>query len=78
MLATLVYRRLGRTLVLMRSAALRSQITRKFISLGVLPAAQVIGLDLLKQRVAVITTATGVSKESRPADLLKAFRISAT
>jgi type I site-specific restriction endonuclease len=56
MLATLVYRRLGRTLVLVPSDALRSQIAGKFISLGVLPDAQVITRDLAKPRVAIITT----------------------
>ncbi|WSG98402.1 DEAD/DEAH box helicase family protein (plasmid) [Rhizobium johnstonii] len=56
MLATLVYRRLGRTLVLVPSDTLRSQIVRKFIGLGVLPDAQVVGHELAKPRVAVITT----------------------
>ncbi|PPU07743.1 DEAD/DEAH box helicase [Xanthomonas arboricola] len=56
MLATLVYRRLGRTLVLVPSDALRSQIAGKFISLGVLPEAQVITCDLAKPRVAIVTT----------------------
>jgi len=56
MLATLVYRRLERTLVLVPSDTLRSQIATKFISLGVLPEAQVIDHDLAKPRVAIITT----------------------
>lgn len=57
MLATLVYRRLSRTLVLVPSDTLRSQIARKFIDLGVLPDAQVVGHELAKPRVAVLTTA---------------------
>ncbi|MBS3651005.1 DEAD/DEAH box helicase family protein [Pseudaminobacter sp. 19-2017] len=56
MLATLVYRRLGHTLVLVPSDTLRSQIAGKFISLGVLPEAQVITHDLARPRVAIITT----------------------
>lgn len=56
MLATLVYRRLRRTLVLVPSDTLRSQIAGKFISLGVLPEAEVITHDLAKPRVAIITT----------------------
>lgn len=56
MLATLVYRRLGRTLVLVPSDTLRGQIAGKFIGLGVLPDAQVISRDLAKPRVAIITT----------------------
>lgn len=42
MLATLVYRQLKRTLVLVPSDALRTQISEKFLSLGVLPAAGVV------------------------------------
>ncbi len=56
MLATLVYRRLQRTLVLVPNDALRSQIAEKFVSLGVLPEAHVITRDLPKPRVAIITT----------------------
>lgn len=56
MLATLVYRRLGLTLVIVPSDTLRSQIASKFISLGVLSDAQVITRDLAKPRVAIITT----------------------
>jgi superfamily II DNA or RNA helicase len=56
MLATLVYQRLGRTLVLVSSDTLRSQIAGKFISLGVLREAQVITRDLANPRVAIITT----------------------
>lgn len=55
MLATLVYRRLKRALILVPSDALRSQIADKFISLGVLPDVQVIPRDLAKPRVAIIT-----------------------
>jgi superfamily II DNA or RNA helicase len=63
MLATLVYRRLGRTLVLVPSDALRSQIAGKFISLGVLPDAQVVSRELAKPRVAVITTSIRSTEE---------------
>lgn len=56
MLATLVYRRLRRTLVLVPSDTLRSQIARKFLGLGVLADAEVVSRELAKPRVAIITT----------------------
>ncbi|SFD89897.1 Superfamily II DNA or RNA helicase [Pseudomonas citronellolis] len=63
MLATLVYRRLKRTLVLVPSVTLRTQISEKFISLGVLPDAQVIPHDLAKPHVAIITTGIKSTEE---------------
>jgi superfamily II DNA or RNA helicase len=56
MLAAQVYLRLKRSLVVVPSLQLRSQIARKFISLGVLPSVGVIPSDLVGPRVAVITT----------------------
>lgn len=56
MLATLVYQRLRRTLVLVPNDTLRSQIAEKFLSLGVLRETQVIAGDLANPRVAIITT----------------------
>ncbi|MDE2733696.1 MAG: DEAD/DEAH box helicase family protein [Gemmatimonadota bacterium] len=54
MLATQVYRRLKRTLVIVPSNALRSQIGDKFISLGVLPDVGVVPRDLPRPHVAII------------------------
>ncbi len=56
MLATLVYRRLERCLVIVPSDALRSQIAGKFITLGKLTDATVVDAELPRPRVAVITT----------------------
>lgn len=55
MLATLVYRRLPRTLVLVPSVPLRGQIAGKFASLGVLPAAEVVPKEIARPRVATLT-----------------------
>lgn len=63
MLATLVYRRLERALVLVPTDALRSQIAGKLITLGVLPDAKVITPDLAKPRVAIITTSISSADE---------------
>ena len=65
MLATLVYRQLPRALVLVPSDALRSQIGRKFISLGVLPEAAVVPVDIARPRVAVIATGIRTVDEAR-------------
>jgi superfamily II DNA or RNA helicase len=54
MLATQVYRRLGRTLVLVPSDTLRSQISGKFMTLGILPDAHVVPREIARPRVAVI------------------------
>jgi superfamily II DNA or RNA helicase len=57
MLATQIYRRLPKSLVIVPSDALRSQIARKFISLGVLPTeAKVVPIEIARPRVAVIST----------------------
>ncbi|ASP35468.1 DEAD/DEAH box helicase [Labrenzia sp. VG12] len=56
MLATQVYRQLKRTLVIVPSDALRSQISKKFISLGVLSQAGVIPHELARPKVAVVST----------------------
>ncbi|QRM40489.1 DEAD/DEAH box helicase [Rhizobium rhizogenes] len=69
MLATQVYRRLNRTLVLVPSDALRSQISGKFISLGVLPDATVVPHEIACPRVAVI--ATGIKSVDDAREILK-------
>lgn len=56
MLATLVYRRLGRVLVLVPSRTLRQQIARKFLTLGVLPDLAVVPKDIARPRVAVLSS----------------------
>jgi superfamily II DNA or RNA helicase len=65
MLATLVYRRLPKALVLVPSDALRGQIARKFISLGVLPAAKVVPNEIARPRVAVIATGIRTVDDAR-------------
>ncbi|WP_338105621.1 DEAD/DEAH box helicase, partial [Microvirga tunisiensis] len=65
MLATQVYRRLPRTLVLVPSDTLRSQIAGKFISLGVLPAAGVVPKEIARPRVAVITGGIKTADEAQ-------------
>lgn len=65
MLATLVYRQLKRTLVLVPSDALRTQISEKFLTLGVLPAAGVVPGQLPGPHVAKITTGLQTIEECR-------------
>ncbi|WP_223262807.1 DEAD/DEAH box helicase family protein [Sphingobium sp. SCG-1] len=65
MLATQVYRRLERSLVLVPSDALRRQIAKKFISLGVLPKAGVVPADTAGPRVAVITAGVRSADDAR-------------
>lgn len=65
MLATLVYRRLPRTLVLVPSDALRKQIGGKFETLGVLRDAGVVGPDIPMPRVAIIKTGIRSAAEAR-------------
>ncbi len=65
MLATQVYRKLPRTLVIVPSDALRSQISNKFITLGVLSQATVIPFELARPRVAVIATGIRSVDEAR-------------
>jgi superfamily II DNA or RNA helicase len=68
MLASQVYRRLGTTLVLVPSDTLRSQISGKFITLGVLPEALVVKPEIVRPRVAVI--ATGIRSAEDAAKLV--------
>ena len=56
MLATQVYRQLRRTLVLVPSDALRNQISRKFLTLGVLPDAGTVPPELPGPHVARISS----------------------
>ncbi|WP_018141228.1 DEAD/DEAH box helicase [Thioalkalivibrio sp. ALJ7] len=65
MLATQVYRQLRRTLVLVPSDALRTQIFDKFVTLGVLPDAGVVPRELAGPHVAKITTGLRSIEECR-------------
>lgn len=65
MLATQVYRRLERTLVLVPSDALRSQIAGKFIGLGVLTDTTVVPREIACPRVAVIATGLKTVEDAR-------------
>lgn len=56
MLATLVYRRLERMLVLVPSRILRQQIARKFLTLGVLPGAAVVPNEIARPRVSALSS----------------------
>ncbi len=65
MLATLVYRQLKRTLVLVPSNTLRSQIGEKFASLGVLHDVGVIPHELPRPHVAIIKGGISSVEEAR-------------
>lgn len=65
MLAAQVYRQLRRTLVLVPSDALRTQIFDKFVTLGVLPDAGVVPRQLPGPHVAKITTGLRSVEECR-------------
>lgn len=67
MLATLVYRRLKKTLVLVPSDALRTQIAGKFVTLGILAKAATVPRELVGPRIAIITS--GVRSASEAKDL---------
>jgi superfamily II DNA or RNA helicase len=56
MLANLIYSQLTRVLVIVPSCALRIQIGKKFVSLGVLPMIGVIPTTIARPRVAFMTT----------------------
>lgn len=71
MLATTIYRRLKKTLVVVPSDALRSQISQKFVSLGVLPKVGVIERNTFGPHVAIL------SKAIRSVDDAKALAASA-
>lgn len=65
MLALLVYRRPNRALVIAPNSALRSQITEKFLSLGVLPDVGVLPTDTIGPTVAKLTTGIRSVAEAR-------------
>jgi superfamily II DNA or RNA helicase len=65
MLATLVYRRLNRVLVIVPSVALRNQIGKKFVTLGVLPELGILPRELARPRVAFITTGIRTEDDAR-------------
>lgn len=65
MLATQIYRQLSRTLVLVPSDTLRSQIAGKFVGLGVLPKeAKVVPGEIARPRVGVISTGIRTVEEA--------------
>lgn len=65
MLATQVYRQLSRTLVIVPSDALRGQIAGKFVTLGVLPEASAVPVEIARPRVATISTGIRAVDEAR-------------
>lgn len=65
MLATQVYRRLPLTLVIVPSIALRGQISNKFASLGILPNADIVPIEMPKPRVAIIATGIRSTDEAQ-------------
>jgi superfamily II DNA or RNA helicase len=65
MLATQIYRRLERTLILVPSETLRKQIAGKFLTLGVLPDAKVVPREIARPRVAMITTGIRTADDAR-------------
>lgn len=65
MLATLVYRKLPKVLVLVPSLALRGQIANKFLTLGVLPAAEVVPREIARPIVAVVSSGIGSVDEAQ-------------
>jgi len=69
MLATLVYRRLKRVLVIVPSVSLRTQIGRKFVSLGVLPELGIIPPEIARPRVAFLSS--GIRNKEDARDLIE-------
>lgn len=65
MLAVQVYRQLSRTLVLVPSEVLRSQIGRKFLGLGVLQDVGVVPVDIARPRVALLRKGLATAEEAR-------------
>lgn len=65
MLAALVYQRLPRTLVLVPSTVLRTQIFKKFCSLGVLPTFGVVPGEIACPWVAFITRGIRTAEQAR-------------
>ncbi|GMW01530.1 MAG: hypothetical protein AMXMBFR84_26670 [Candidatus Hydrogenedentota bacterium] len=73
MLSLQVYRRLKRTLVIVPSDALRTQICDKFVSLGVLPDAGVVPRELIGPTVAKLTT--GIASAQDAATLIESANV---
>ena len=65
MLAAQVYRRLPRTLVLVPSVPLRSQIAGKFASLGVLPDLGIVPFEIARPRIAALTGGVRTVEDAR-------------
>jgi len=64
MLAVQVYRQLTRSLVIVPTTTLRRQISEKFISLGILPKAEVVPWEIAKPRVAIIQAGLASREEA--------------
>ena len=73
MLSLQVYRRLKRTLVIVPSDALRTQITDKFVSLGVLPTVGVVPHELIGPAIAKLTT--GIASAEDAATLIESANV---
>lgn len=73
MLAMMVYRRPKKVLVIVPSTALRDQISKKFVTLGVLPFAQVVPEGLIGPKVAKLTK--GISDLSVASELLESANV---
>ena len=65
MLAMQVYRQLPKTLVIVPTDALRTQITRKFVSLGVLPDAGVVPIEIARPFVTRLSKGIRTLEEAR-------------
>ena len=65
MLSLQVYKRLPRTLVIVPSDALRTQISKKFLTLGVLPNVEVIPPETIGPNVAKLKTGLRSEEEAR-------------
>jgi superfamily II DNA or RNA helicase len=65
MLSLQVYKRLTRTLVIVPSDALRTQISKKFLTLGILPNVEVIPQETIGPNVATLKTGIRSEEDAR-------------
>jgi superfamily II DNA or RNA helicase len=73
MLSLQVYKRLPRTLVIVPSDALRTQISKKFMSLGVMPDVEVIPPETIGPNVAILKT--GIRSEGAARTIIEKSNI---
>ncbi len=73
MLSLQVYKRLSRTLVIVPSDALRTQISKKFMSLGVMPDVEVIPPETIGPNVAVLRV--GICSEGAARSIIEKSNI---